>query len=283
MATFASPSLIGGTLHKELPSWKVNGIQTPPEYDAESAHQERASAVSLVDPRIDDKPQLESKTEWYYFQSHITSEISEDPRYTVIVCIFRHLPDGDKGHSWAVIYAVLDWRTHKYTTYSKMPAGVPAGVATMMKTSHPRLSSIIQDLVDTGPSDEGAPFLPDIPFTNPVKIRQSDGPALQLDWDDGAFIVGENGSYHLKVPEIELDIHLRATRPVMLHGYDGVTRKDDEVCMGLYSVWYMSNTNLVVQNVLLQLATHRGGGGISGDQGGGLSLGRPRVFPGRDG
>ncbi|KAJ4165750.1 hypothetical protein LMH87_007370 [Akanthomyces muscarius] len=235
MGVIVSPSLLDGNFHKILPSWNTNGVLSSPETLTESLQHEQTSAVALADPRIDDRPQLGSRTEWYYFQAHLTSEISDEPLHTVFVCIFRHSPHGDKGHCWAVVYAVLDWRTQKYAAYSKVPNGVPAGVARMMETSHPRLSSIIQDLVDTGPSTDGTPFLPDTPFTSNVEIRQSEGPALQLDWDNGAFIVGENGSYHLKVPEIELDIQLQATRPMMLHGYDGVTCKDDTHKMFYYS------------------------------------------------
>lgn len=283
MGAIVSPSLLDGNFHKILPSWNTNGVLSSPETLTERLQHEQTSAVALADPRIDDRPQLGSKTEWYYFQAHLTSEISDEPLHTVFVCIFRHSPDGDKGHCWAVVYAVLDWRTQKYAAYSKVPNGVPAGVARMMETSHPRLSSIIQDLVDTGPSTDGTPFLPDTPFTSNVEIRQSEGPALQLDWDNGAFIVGENGSYHLKVPEIELDIQLQATRPVMLHGYDGVTCKDDTVFLGPHTLSKILNTDLIAQNVLLQLATHRSGGTIPGDPGRWHCLGRPRVLLGRTG
>ena len=41
--------------------------------------------------------------------------------------------------------------------------------------------------------------------------------------------MGENGSYHLKVPEIDLDIRVDANGPMLLHGYDGVTLKSDKV------------------------------------------------------
>lgn len=226
--------------HKDPPSGgipvlKMNGASSS---FVDKTHSINRSDLTTLptDPRINDAPQLQSKLEWYYFQSHLTSTISEDPDHTVIVCIFRHSPeDATADHTWAVIYATLDWRTQKYTTYSKVPPRVPEYAARVIEGSHSLLSTTIQNMVDAGPnSEDGAPFTPDTLFTNPMQIRQSakgEGPAIQLDWDNGAFLVGENGSYHLKVPEIELDIQVRATRPMMLHGNDGVTHKDDKVCL----------------------------------------------------
>lgn len=255
MSILASPSRVNGISHEHLPAWKTNGVLSSPLDSAESSQQH--TPTSIVDPRIDDKPQLDSKTEWWYFQSHLTNEISEDPSHTVIVCVFRHLFDGAKNdHTWAVIYAALDWKTQKYTTYSKVPYGLTSNIAKMMETSHPLLSSIIKDLVNTGPDGKDAPFHPDKLLSKPVAIRQSEGPAIQLDWDDGAFIVGENGCYHLKVPELELDIRLRATRPLMLHGYDGVTVKDNKVCITSYnsrpSYLYTSSPCFITAGLALQ-------------------------------
>ncbi|KID81272.1 Terpenoid synthase [Metarhizium guizhouense ARSEF 977] len=239
MATDTSPSFHDGCFFKDIPVLKNNSVWSSSSSNDHSINWDDVP-LWLTDPRINDAPRLESKSEWYYFQSHLTSTISEDPHHTVIVCIFRHSPDDSAAdHSWAVIYATLDWRTQKYTTYAKVPPGVPTYAAKVIEGSHSLLSTTIQDMVDSCPNcEDGAPFTPDMLFTNPVQIRQSaegEGPAIQLDWDNGAFLVGENGSYHLKIPEIELDIQVHATGPMMLHGNDGVTLKGDKYAMFYYS------------------------------------------------
>lgn len=229
MAVDTLPTFENGHVPMDLGELKSKAVVSSTELISSENTQ-----LPVKDPRINDAPQLEAKSEWYYFQSHLTSTISEDPHHTIIVCIFRNSPeDSTEDHSWAVIYAILDWRTQKYTTYSKVTPMVPENAAKFLKGRHTMLSQTIQGLIDSVPkSEQGGPFEPDALFTKPVTIRQSadgEGPAIQLDWDDGAFLVGENGTYHLKVPEIELDIHVQATRPMMLHGNDGVTLKDERV------------------------------------------------------
>jgi geranylgeranyl pyrophosphate synthase/predicted secreted hydrolase len=240
--TQTSPSLVKGAFTKTLPNIKINGGGSRSVTPSPIATSFRTKSAP-TDPRITDAPQLQAKTEWWYLQSHLTSGISDDPRHTVIVCVFRHKPDDPAGEDgWAVIYGTIDWMTHEYKTYSKVPKGMAGRAAQSMADTHSLLSRTIQKLVDTGPggASEGAAFLPDALFDEVVKIRKpaegwAPGPALQLDWDRGASLVGENGAYHLKVPEIQLDIQVQATSPMLLHGYDGVTLKGDERAMFYYS------------------------------------------------
>ena len=198
--------------------------------------------VPTTDPRIDDAPQLGSYMEWYYLQAHIrdgSSTISEDPRHSVFVCVFRQTADTELeptvDHNWAVIYATLDWETQKYVTYSKVPPSTPKYLSKSLEGNHSALSKAIQNMVNGGPNGKDVPsFAPDELFSNPLQIRQhakGEGPALHLDWDNGASLAGENGSYHLKVPEIELDIQVHASKPMMLHGHNGETLENKKVCV----------------------------------------------------
>ncbi|RSL37880.1 hypothetical protein CEP53_015401 [Fusarium sp. AF-6] len=169
--------------------------------------------------------------------------MSEDPSHTVIVSVFRHLADPEiestREHNWAVIYATLDWKTQKYNTYSKVPTSSPKYISKSLEANRTGLSKTIQAMLDAGPNCKDVPaFAPDGLFSSPVQIhlpRGDDGPALHLSWDDGAFLIGENGSYHLNVPEIELDIWIDATKPMMLHGHDGETLHDKTGSMFYYS------------------------------------------------
>ncbi|KAF4332837.1 geranylgeranyl diphosphate synthase [Fusarium beomiforme] len=199
-----------------------------------------------MDPRINDEPQLGAKTEWYYIQAHLhdgNCTKSGDPSHTVIVCVFRQLADieleSTREHNWAVIYATLDWKTQQYNTYSKLPASLPKYFVKSLEGKNTGLSKTIQSMLQAGPNCKDVPlFIPDDLLSSPVQIHQhkeGDGPALHLDWDNGAILMGENGSYHLKVPEIELDIQVHATKPVMLHGHDGETLNDKAGSMFYYS------------------------------------------------
>ncbi|KAI1691470.1 hypothetical protein Ddc_24208 [Ditylenchus destructor] len=204
-----------------------------------------------MDPRITDKPQLGAKTEWYYIQTHLhgamSAKKSEDPSHTVIVCIFRQAADNEldsktREHNWAVIYATLDWKTRKYSTYSKVPSNLPKHLLKSLQGKHTGLSKTIKSMLQAGPNCKDVPlFIPDDLLSSPVQVHQHDegaGPALHLEWDNGAILFGENGSYHLKVPEIKLEIQVHATKRVMLHGHDGETLNDktlapDPSCWGV--------------------------------------------------
>ncbi|KAF5579129.1 geranylgeranyl diphosphate synthase [Fusarium pseudocircinatum] len=206
-----------------------------------------------MDPRVTDKPQLDAKTEWYYIQSHLhdatSTDKSGDPSHTVIVCLFRQSADNEidsmtREHNWAVIYATLDWKTKQYNTYSKVPSSLPKHLSKAMEGKHTGLSKTIQSMLQAGPNCKDVPsFIPDDLLSSPVQVHQhkDDGPALHLEWDNGAILLGENGSYHLKVPEIELEIQVNATRPVMLHGHDGETLNDKTGAMFYYS-WPRTQT-----------------------------------------
>ncbi|KAG4258851.1 geranylgeranyl pyrophosphate synthetase [Fusarium proliferatum] len=201
-----------------------------------------------MDPRITDKPQLGAKTEWYYIQTHLHGAMSTnksgDPSHTVIVCLFRQAADIEldsktREHNWAVVYATLDWKTRKYNTYSKVPSNLPKHLLKSLQGKHTGLSKAIQSMLEAGPNCKDVPlFIPDDLLSSPVQVHQHDkgvGPALHLEWDNGAILFGENGSYHLKVPEIELEIQVHATKPVMLHGHDGETLNDKTGAMFYYS------------------------------------------------
>ncbi|KAF5253098.1 hypothetical protein FANTH_1929 [Fusarium anthophilum] len=224
----------------------VSSVSIAPESDASGRGVTDCSDLSL-DPRVTDKPQLDAKTEWYYIQSHLQDAMSTDkcsePSHTVIVCLFRQSADFEmdsttREHNWAVIYATLDWKTKKYNTYSKVPSSLPKHLSKAMEGKHTGLSKTIQNMLQAGPNCKDVPsFIPDDLLSSPVQVHQhkDDGPALYLEWDNGAVLVGENGSYHLKVPEIELEIQVKATRPVMLHGHDGETLNDKTGAMFYYS------------------------------------------------
>ncbi|KAI9374418.1 isoprenoid synthase domain-containing protein [Aspergillus egyptiacus] len=204
--------------------------------------------VPVMDHRICDAPQLASKVEWYYLQAHLREPGSPtvvDPRHTVVVCLFRMAkdtgPDSPPAHDWAVIYMTLDWVTKEHATYSKLPDSMPEYILGTLEAQSSTLSQSIRAMFDRGSKDNGASSLaPDQPFVSPVKIHESapgQGPALHLDWDDGASLIGENGSYHLKVPEIELDVQVHATKPLLLHGTDGETSSEKAECCMFYYSW----------------------------------------------
>lgn len=214
-------------------------MSSPLDGKVHASHLENVP-VTTRDPRIDDTPQLQAKTEWYYLQAHLrdaSSDPSSDPSDTIIVCIFRQQSDAEldptQEHTWAVIYAHLDWKTQKYTTHSKVPPNMPKYALKSLEENQSLLSKTIRNMINSGPKGGDSPaFAPDGIFTQNVQIRPSAGegsPALCLDWDNGASLSGENGSYHLKVPEIDLDIQVNSIKPVLLHGDNGVTLSSDKI------------------------------------------------------
>jgi hypothetical protein len=164
--------------------------------------------IPVTDTRINDAPQLESTTEWYYLQAHLRNgslTSSDDPQHTVFVCLFRQSADNELEstveHNWGVIYATLDWQTQKYATYSRVPPSMPRYAAKSLEGNHSPLSEAIRTMINAGPkSGDIAPFIPDELFNNPVQICQSSNSkslAFHLEWDDGAYLIGESGSYCL--------------------------------------------------------------------------------------
>ncbi|VUC23521.1 unnamed protein product [Clonostachys rosea] len=228
--------------HHVLPILQKNGIVTqeielPLE---EILNSPQHSPTFEKDPRINDAPQLDAAAEWYYIQTHLRdghSSESDDPSHTVIVCLFRQVADPEldptREHNWAAIYATLDWKTQEYTTVSKVPASAPLYLAKSLGENPTGIGKKCQTMLKSGPICRDVPaFAPDGLFSSPMQIHHSkkgsDDPALHLEWDNGASLVGENGSYHLKVPEIDLDIQVQPDKPMMLHGDGGQTLDEDK-------------------------------------------------------
>jgi hypothetical protein len=241
MALVNLPTFFAGHSLNDEPVLKTDiGLSSPLD-KAQSTHLENAP-ITARDPRINDAPQLGSTTEWYYLQAHLddgSAETSGEPSHTVVVCLFRQMTDPEidptSQHNWAVVYAHLDWKTKKYTTHCKVPPTMPTYAMKSLEGNQSLLSKTIRDMINNGPKGGEQPaFVPDELFTNTVQIRPSvegESPALGLDWDNGASLVGQDGTYHLKVPELELDIQINATKPIMLHGNDGETLVGDKtVC-----------------------------------------------------
>lgn len=239
MATTQSPTVsvqqASHIIEKELILPNIH----PARDNSIDSHQHHGT-IAERDPRIDDTPRLDAKTEWYYVQAHLydgAAVSSGDPSHTIIVCLFRHQSDLEleptRSHDWAVIYATLDWETTAYKTYSKVPSSMPKYVLKSLEDSDDGISKAVKTMLKAGPSCKDVPsFMPDGLLSSPVQVKSSlrhDDPALNLVWDDGASLVGNNGEYHLKVPEIGLDIESRATRPMMLHGNHGETLSDNSV------------------------------------------------------
>lgn len=229
--------------HHVLPILQKNGIVTQEtELDLpldEILNSPQYAPIPETDSRINDAPQLDAKAEWYYIQTHLrdgNSSTSDDPSHTVIVCLFRQTADPEldstRKHNWAAIYATLDWKTQEYATVSKLPASAPLYLAKSLGENPTGLGKKFQAMLKSGPMCQDVPaFQPDGLFSSPMEIHHSKGsedPALHLEWDNGASLVGENGSYHLKVPEIDLDIQVHPEKPMMLHGDGGQTLDEDK-------------------------------------------------------
>lgn len=241
MANENSPDNCAAHFFTEKPTPQKNAALDSPLISIQAVEPEEVP-ILITDPRINDAPQLESTTEWYYLQAHLqngSSTSSDDPEHTVFVCLFRQSTENElesaTEHNWGVIYATLDWQTQKYATYSRVPPTMPKYASKSLEGNHSPLSEAIRTMINAGPKSEDiAAFIPDGIFSSPVQICQSadgKGPALHLEWDNGAYLIGENGSYRLKVPQIELDIQVHASRPIMLHGNNGETLNDKKVCI----------------------------------------------------
>lgn len=202
-----------------------SGMEIPTDWPADGE----------IDLAIHDLPHDSSDTEWWYVNSHVTT--NEGKQFSFFASFFRIVKDWNKeenrfNHVHALTWAVIDADNNKYYPDPVVDPASPEVIKTQLDDGNlsldHRLARAMREVVDKG----GVP-LPDHMFTKDINVAKS---SLDLQYGDHIFRKDANGNYVVKCENkekgIAFDVVFAPKKKPIRHGHNGcvrIGRKGDDM------------------------------------------------------
>ncbi|MDC3209825.1 carotenoid 1,2-hydratase, partial [Chitinophagales bacterium] len=179
----------------------------------------------VIDLDIHDLPHDSSTTEWWYINSHITSNTGK--KYSVFASFFRRLLKFNEEtqkleYAHSITWAIIDVENQKYYNNSLIDQRTPEiGLERLRKGEIVKDERIRKSAIEM--LEKGNVPYPDRLFKKDVQVSRD---KLDLKFDRNSFRKLDNGNYELILEDIEHKVGctmvLEPQKPVTRHGDNGV-------------------------------------------------------------
>lgn len=180
-----------------------------------------------IDLIAHDPPHRSSTTEWWYLNTHVTTD--DGRQYSLFAAFFALAIGHDKAtgaydYAYSIEWALVDVATRRYINDSVLDRSAPrVGIERIKRgeaAKDPRFGRALQEVFE-----RGAVPLPDRMFHNAPKVAWD---RLALDFDGNRLERQDDGSYRLVLVRedgsVGCDLNFRPEKAVVRHGRDGVVR-----------------------------------------------------------
>ena len=199
------------------------------------------SAMGPIDLNVHDGPHESSITEWWYFNSHVTT--SSGLELSVFAAFFRickHVDEktGKKSYAHALNWAISDIKNKEYTLDILLDKDSPAMVLDQLekgttKVGDTKLRAAMKEVLE-----KGSVPLPDRMFNKDANVKWG---ALNLDYENATVTKASDGSYvvnavHRGGEKAGFSLSFTPQKPAVRHGKDGVVAGHDGDDMFYYFI-----------------------------------------------
>lgn len=196
-----------------------------------------------IDLSVHDLPHASSCTEWWYYNTHLTSTSGRE--YSAFVTFFRVLKYVDKEHdnkkyyAHALSWAISDLETGAYFQDSLLDKDSPKMIKKMLERPGEVEDPVLRRAM-TEVLEKGHVPLPDRMFNDKEGFPKCSERELSMDFEDGQLTKDTSGRYRLKarLPDgsAGLELMFDPSKPAVRHGLNGVVKGHDGDDMFYYFI-----------------------------------------------
>lgn len=189
------------------------------------------AAFGAIDLSVHDLPHKSSCTEWWYYNTHLTSTAGRE--FSAFVCFFRVLKFVDREHgnkkyyAHALNWAITDVESGAYYHDSLLDKDAPKMIKKMLEREGEVEDPVLRRAM-TEVLDKGNVPLPDRLFNAAEGYPKCSEREMSMDFEDATLTKDTSGRYRVKAAMPDgsagLDLLFDPTKPAIRHGLNGVVK-----------------------------------------------------------